>query len=296
MNICKLNMLEYYIAFAGHHTALSNHYAAQADACSGLFCARIDGAYAGFLCVLDETDYFRISYAMTVPQYRNRGVFTGLLQYIISRSNRPLRITMSSGHAFYESLRSIVEKLGFTALEKVHVFSCVREDKDKWDAFMEEKGERLCNTLRRAGYQEVCFQEMNQDLRNQLRLSDKSDFGNMFHPAAYLDDDTKKLSYDLSFSAVRDGNLAAYCLVAMGDQKSAMFEQISVSKKEQGRGVILLPYASSVKRFFDHDLEQAFYAMYDSNRHANAFRKRILQIFPTKECVLENYCYMKQGR
>lgn len=104
---------------------------------------------------------------------------------------------------------------------------------------------------------------------------------------------SKQLSWDLSYVAVRNGTLSAYCLVALADSRSAVFDQISVSAAEQGGGVILLPYVFSMQRFFERGMENACYAMYGSNRHANAFRKKLFQIFPTNEQTVENYFYVK---
>ena len=43
----------------------------------------------------------------------------------------------------------------------------------------------------------------------------------------------------------------------------------------------------------DYLLENAYYAMYGSNEHANAFRNKILTIFTTTETTMENYYYLQ---
>ena len=156
---------------------------------------------------------------------------------------------------------------------------------------MERKGKRLCATLERQGYTPVSFDALDEELLNQLRCSDRSEYANMFHPTLFLDDPAKKLSPDLSFAAVKDGRLVSYCLVSMADRRTAIFEQISVSAREQGQGIILLPYICSMNQFFEKELSAAFYAMYGSNRHANAFRNKVLMLFPTSQSTMENYCY-----
>ena len=82
MEICKLNILEYYIAFAGCLTALSNRYAEQAKSCGCIYGAKTDGAYAGFMCISNEAEWTRITYALILPEYRNQGFFTGLVQHL----------------------------------------------------------------------------------------------------------------------------------------------------------------------------------------------------------------------
>ena len=293
MKIIRLGLLEYYIAFAGNHSALSNRYAAQADAGGSIYGAKIDGTYAGFLCVSDEITAVRITYALTVPEYRKQGVFTELVKHVIETHKKIVRAGISKEHPCYSFILKTFLKLGFLPGEKVTVFSCSRKDEDKWRRFMDQKGKRLCETLKRQGYRAVSFGELSEDLLTQLKLSDRSEYANIFHPSMYLENPANRLSRELSFAAVKDGKLSAYCLVTMGDERSAMFDQISVTAGELGMGVILLPYVFSMERFFEMGLENAYYAMYGSNERANAFRNKILAIFPTTETTMENYCFLQ---
>jgi len=291
VHITKMFPLEFHIAFAGSRTALSDLLASQTGNLGGIYGARVDGTYAGFLIAADDVEHIRITYAFTVPEFRRQGVFTSLMQHVKDLYQQGIRMTIPSTHECYEILKHTCEILGFTAQERVHVFSCSRKDEDRWRLFMEKKGKRLCDMLRMHGYNPVCFRTMGESLTSQLRDSDHSAYGNMFHPALFLDDPAKKLSLDLSFAAEKNGRLASYCLVIMVNDTSAVFEQISVSSEEMGQGVILLPYVYSMERFFEMDLQSAYYAMYESNKHANAFRKKVLKIFPSNETVQENYYY-----
>ena len=293
MEITRLGLLEYYIAFAGNHSALSNRYAAQAEAGGSIYGAKINGAYAGFLCVSDEIGAARITQAFTLPEYRKQGVFTELVKHVTETQKKNVRAGISKDHLCYSFILKTLLKLGFLPGEKVTVFSCSRKDEDRWRRFMDQKGNRLCETLNRQGYRAVSFGELDEDLLTQLKFSDRSEYANIFHPSLYLENPANKLSWELSFAAVKDGKLSAYCLVTMGDEKSAMFDQISVSAGELGMGVILLPYVFSMERFFEMGLENAYYAMYGSNEHANAFRNKILTIFTTTETTMENYYYLQ---
>ena len=293
MEITRLGLLEYYIAFAGNHSALSNRYAAQAEAGGSIYGARINGAYAGFLCVSDENAAVRITHAFTVPEYRKQGVFTELVKHVTENEKKNVRTVLSKDHLCYSFILKTLLKLGFLPGERVTVFSCSRRDEDKWRRFMDQKGKRLCETLKRQGYQAVSFGDLNEDLLTQLKLSDRSEYANLFNPSMYLENPANKLSRELSFAAVKDGKLSAYCLVTRGDERSAMFDQISVSAGELGMGVILLPYVFSMERFFEMGFENAYYAMYGSNERANAFRNKILSVFPTTETTMENYCFLQ---
>ena len=292
VEIFKLSMLEYYIAFAGLQTAFSNRSAAQAAVSDSLYGVRMADTCAGFFCVIEEVEGTRISYALTVPEYRGQGIFTGFLRYLLANTQKPVRLSIASSHPCYDIVRHICEKLGFQAAEQVHVFSCSSEEENQWDTFLEQKGERLCKVLERSGYRAIRFQDLDADLLGQLRTSDRTDYANSFHPSVFLEDPSRKLSRELSYAAVKDHRLAAYSLVLLGDRTSAIFEQISVSAREQGKGVILLPFVYSMKRFFECGLSRAAYAMYGSNTHANAFRKKVLKVFPATESTINNFYYI----
>lgn len=292
MEIRRLNRPEYHIAFNGYHTALSMRSAAEALAGGCIYGARIDGAYAGYLCVLDEIDAVRVTYALTVPAFRNRGVFTALLRHVIQSPPRKAQFCISPDHPSYPIVRRCCDRLGFVRDEDIRVFYCRHEDRDKWQAFMNQKGAALCATLERRGYKAVPFRELTPALLDQLRCSDRSEYGNgMFHPALYLDNPDSRLSRTLSFAAVINGRLAAYSLVTMEDEKTAQFAQLSVSAAEQGHGVILLPFSASIRCFFDKGLSRACYAMYESNEPADAFRKKVLTVFDASETRLEGYSW-----
>ena len=113
MKITRLGLLEYYIAFAGNHSALSNRYAAQAEAGGSIYGVRINGAYAGFLCVSDEITAVRITNAFTLPEYRKQGVFTELVKYVTETQKKNVRAGISNDHPCYMFILNTLLKLGF---------------------------------------------------------------------------------------------------------------------------------------------------------------------------------------
>ena len=297
MEIQRLNFAEYQILFMGMHTPISRRFAAQAEKNGWIFGAWVGGSCAGFLTAEEETEDIRITHAFTVPSFRKKGVFTGLIRHMTEEQNRIIRVTVSSGNVCFPTVRDVCLSLGFRKGESVSVFVSSSRTKPEWNAFMKLRGERLCQTLKRQGYRALSFQDMDKDLLEQLGNSDRSEYGNVFHPSLYLENPAKRLDRDMSFAAVKDGKLAAYSLVAMGDDDSAVFDQISVSKEESGHGVILLPFACSMARFYERGIPAAYYAMYESNRHAGAFRSAVLEILPTEERTIENYFYIpKESR
>ena len=112
----------------------------------------------------------------------------------------------------------------------------------------------------------------------------------MLDPAAFLDNPANMLSWEMSCLAMKDDRLAAYVLVTQNSPTKAVFEHISESNAEQGTGLILLPYAASMKNVFEGSGVQTIsYAMYESNAHANAFREETLNMLDPTITVSENY-------
>ncbi len=295
MEIRSMSILEYHIVFAEYLTGLSMLFVKQAAANGFLYVAKNHGRYAGYICGSDELTTVRITHAFTIPEFRGQGVFTALVRYVLNTQNKPVRCVILSNHPCRSGVCHVLRKLGFQSAEKVTVFSCSCKDAEYWRRYMDEKGNRLCRTLKMQGYHAVSFRDMDKDLKEQLAFSDRTEYGNIFHPALHLEDPSKQLDWELSYAAVRDGRLSAYCLVTRADPKSAMFDQISVSAAEQGGGVILLPYSFAVDQVIWKNIENIFYAMYNSNKHAAAFRKKLFQIFPTTEQTAENYYYDKRN-
>ena len=113
---------------------------------------------------------------------------------------------------------------------------------------MNHKGAGLCATLKKQGYCAVSFVDADESLLKQLRISDRSEYGNMFHPAEYMDNPAKKMSWEMSYAAVRNNILQAYTLVSRRNTDKVIFEQISASSNEQGSGVILLPFVCAMEK------------------------------------------------
>ncbi len=291
LEICGMNELQYYVFFHPFRTAFSDHQVWEAAHGGWMAYARMDDQPVGYLCASAEGDRFRASFGFTHPAYRNQGILTALLLYLIRKENRPVRLSLPEKHPFAVPVRAVCKSVGFTQGEPVYVFSCRRESDEPWRNFMDQKGKRLCETLERQGYRSLSFSEAGSDLLLQLRKSTQTPYGNRFRPADYLDGRASGLSWELSHAAVREGCLSAYSLVRTEDGDKVVFEQISVSAAEKGKGVILLPFASSMNAFFQGDYTKAYYAMYASNSSAQAFRTKILNFFPASESVTENYFY-----
>ena len=291
VTIRKINELEYMIAFAEYRSVYSDRCALEAVEGGQLLMASADEKPVGYLCCIGENGMIRIIHAFTIPEYRQKGVFTELLGYVSAQKseNIPIRLSVLQRNEFRDAVVKTCRKLGFEQSESVKVFTCHREQNDPWCAFMEEKGYKMCRLLNRWGYEAVSFENADDDIISQLRATNSSEYGDYFDVAAFLDNPGKKTAWDMSFAAVKDGRLAAYSLVTRDSESAVVFQIISDSLRERGSGAVLLPFVESMNSFYKSGYKTASYAMYGSNTKANAFRFDVLGAFKTAESTVENY-------
>ena len=205
---------------------------------------------------------------------------------------RSIRVNISATHDYHKAVTSVCKKQGFVQTESVTVFTCRRDKDEHWRTFMEEKGEKMCGLLERWGYKALSFEEASDDVMAQLYEPEKYGYGDTFDVAAFLNDPAKSAAMDMSFAAVLDGRLAAYTLVTRDSSEAVVFQIISDAQWARGSGVILLPFVQSMKKFYEGDYKTAFYAMYASNKEANAFRESALGGFYTECSETQNYYYI----
>ena len=290
MNISRMSVIENSIAFAGSHTGFSMQCVKRSAACGMLFGASLDGKYAGYLCAAAESGIIRIIYAFTAPEYRRQGVFSGLMRFVAENANTAIRVSISEKQEYHDTVAGVCEKLGFLKAESVRVYTCHKDMYPVWDQFMNEKGRRLTAYLERRGYRVASFAEAPEDIIDQLRSSPRSEYKNMLDPAVFLDIPENRLSWEMSFAAMKDDRLAGYVLVTHNSPTKAVFEHISESSLEQGSGLILMPFAAAMEKVFTgSEVQTISYAMYESNARANAFREETLNMLAPTVTISENY-------
>lgn len=284
--------LGYCFAFMGKRTAYSDYFALEASESGSLLCARLDNRFAGYICASDNGRDMRVTHAYTCPEYRGQGIFTALLKEIADNAEKTVRVNIPTDHEYHDTVVHICEKLGFTKGESVTIYTLRPSSDPKLREYIGGKGTRICDMLRRHGYKTVSFEDADDDIIRQIRDSDINGFKNPFETRSFFDEPARKLSRRISFAAVRDGEPAAYTLVSLPSPKKGVLEQISVSEKKLGTGVILLPFIETVRAFIENGGQIATYAMYGSNTAANAFRENISDKASEKEA--ENY-YLQKG-
>ena len=295
ITVSAMSALECFIAFAGQQTAFSAQCVKRSAACGLLLGAKLDGKYAGYLCAAAESGIIRILYGYTIPDFRKRGIFDALMRFAAKDSEKAVRVSIPENHEYRVPVVKTCLKQGFQKAESVHVFTCHKDMYPAWDDFMTIKGARLCSYLERRGYRAVSLAQAGEDIIRQLRESPCSEYKNVLNPGMFLDIPENYLSREMSYAAVKEGRLAGYVLVTHNSPEKAVFEHISESAREQGTGLILLPFAAAMKTVFTGSTVRTIsYAMYESNVRANTFRESVLSRLNPSVAVSENYYYLRK--
>ena len=285
--------LGYCFAFMGQRTAFSDYFAKEAAESGKLLCARVGDKFAGYICAAGNGSENRVTYAYTRPEYRGQGIFTALLKEIAEGSEMTVKVNLPADHEFHDTVVHVCKKLGFVQGESLIVYTAHRDAETRWRELMNKSGNRICAMLKRHGYTVVSFAEASADTIEQIRNSDNSEFANPFETRSFFDEPSRKLSHEFSFAAVKDGELAAYTLVSLPSPEKCVVEQIAVSSKKRGSGVILLPFAETAESLIASGVKLVTYAMYESNIAANSFRVRVNDTASQK--ATENY-YLKRQK
>lgn len=294
MTIYKMTALENKLLYAGYHTAFSMQCAERSAACGMLLGAKQEGRNAGYLCAVAESGIIRVIYAYTLPEYRRQGVFTELMRFTADNATAAVRVNVPESLELRDVVSGVCLKLGFRQTDSLNIYTCHRDKYPVWERFMAEKGSRLIAYLERRGYHAVSFAEASPDIIDQLRLSPRTEYKNALDPAVFIDIPENRLSREMSFAAVKDGRLAGYVLVTQNSPTKAVFEHISESDKETGTGLILMPFAASMKKVFaENGVRTISFAMYEGNARANGFRKETLDMLEPEVTVSENYYLVK---
>ncbi|MBQ3841605.1 MAG: GNAT family N-acetyltransferase [Ruminiclostridium sp.] len=294
MKIELIPYIGYCFAFMGQRTAFSDYFAKEAADHGMLICAKLDDKFAGYICAAGNGRENRVSYAYTRPEYRGQGIFTSLLKEISDGSEMPVKINLPAEHECHGTVVHVCDKLGFVRGEDLTVYTYRPELDTLWEGYMNERGNRICEHLKRHGYETVSFADADDGIIAQIRGSDSSGFENPFETASFFDEPSRKLSRELSFAAVKNCELAAYTLVSQPSPEKCVLEQIAVSRNKRGTGVILLPAVQSMSVFRSAGYKNFVYAIYGSNTPANLLRDKLISTAEKK--VTENYYHLNYGK
>jgi GNAT superfamily N-acetyltransferase len=255
------------------------------------FIAYLDGKPAGFLAAAKSNGLEFIVYVLTLPEYRGTGVAQALIREASGTADYALSASFSDAHEYAPELMHILEKLDFKKQRTKYNFRCYGDDLwDRWDAYMEKSGRRMCDTLRRQGYSTVTLADASEELLDQFRHSYESEYHNVLNHQ-HLIMPGAEITKDVSVLCVRNGKLSAYVFAYMPEKYSAVFKTLSSSEALHGSGVILLPLAESFRKVREKGCVQFMFSMDGIGARANSFRNKVLGHVITKRTMRYTYTY-----
>lgn len=291
----KESGIEQYREFFGSYRTAFTDRCAESVARSGraLF-AYLDGAAAGYLLTSKDNGTEFLLYAFTLPELRGKGVMQALVREAAETSEGEFGTAFSDGHEFAPELMHIMEKLAFERGRSKYIFRCCGDDLwDRWDSFMEKKGRKSCETLRRQGYSTVTLADASEELLEQYRQTPYNEYANpLNHQHLILPG--AEITKDVSVMCTLNGKLAAYVFAYMPDRYSAIFKTLSSSAALQGGAAILLPLCDSFARVRERGCTQFVFSMDGVGDHANSFRNKVLSNVISKTSKRLSYIYPKK--
>ncbi len=277
--------------FSGYRTLYTDRCADRTARAGRALYAFLDGEPAGYLLISDEHGGDFISYVFTVPDKRGMGVMQTLIRYAADTAEKMIGTAFSDAREFAPALMHVMEKLGFEQGGSRYMFRCDGDDLwERWDAYMNKTGKRLCDTLRRQGYSTVLLSEASEELLEQYRQTPTSEYKNPLNHQ-HLIMPGAEVTKDVSVLCVRNGVLSAYVFAYMPERRSAIFKTLSSSAALHGSGVILLPIAESLARVRERGCKQFVFSMDGIGDHANSFRDKVLSVLISKTSKRISYVY-----
>lgn len=280
--------------FSGYRTLYTDRCADRTARAGRALYAFLDGEPAGYLLISDEHGGDFISYVFTVPDKRGMGVMQTLIRYAADTAEKMIGTAFSDAREFAPALMHVMEKLGFEQCGSKYMFRCDGDDLwDRWDAFMEKKGRKSCETLRRQGYSTVTLADASEELLEQYRQTPYNDYGNQLNHQ-HLILPGAEITKDVSVMCTLNGRLAAYVFAYMPDRYSAIFKTLSSSAALQGGAAILLPLCESFAKVRGRGCTQFVFSMDGVGGHANSFRNKVLSNVISKTSKRLSYIYHKK--
>ena len=290
LEIKEITLTDYYFMMFGMRTCFTDLCARSADSSGGrIIMALYEQKPVGFVCFERGRNETRLLCCFTREDCRRQGVFTELLKYAKNTLPRPIKMSIAEEHRSFAAVDAALRKAGFVSDGRCVVFRGERNDYPEWERFMERSGSGMCAYLGRRGFSAVPFSQLSEAALERIKNSTSNDYEGDISALGFFENPAKNMDMDASFAAVKDGVPEAFVLVSRPDEGSFVFEIISASKKYMTTGVVLLPFAHSMCAFKDSGSGKIRYAMYESNVHANAFRKKLLDKVTSARKYSDNY-------
>lgn len=229
-----------------------------------------------------------LEYVFVEERFRGQGIGSALLKAAVSlvrqRNLGRLKARAVLQNPWGDVYAHILEKTGFQAYDTASIFRFAMDTaaQKRWEAFMQQRGSRICQALRGRGFRTVSFAEAGEDVLQGFLKDTKGRFPAHLDPLTFLNNHEHKCVHDHSFLALKGDEPAAYSIVTTVDGKTLTFQQLSAAFKYQGSGAFLLPVAALVDKLFSAGQFKQMSAMiYDSNEQMNRLVEALVKPLAT---------------
>lgn len=292
--INDMTEFEYILAFNKDRTQLSDRNVQKSAKRGRMFCLKESDTYLGFICTVYEYNKEIITYAYTKEQFRKRGVFTSLAEYVFNTSKKNVELWILENHPYYQIVDSCLKRIECFEFESFHIFTLENPEYSAWQQFKKENYlEECCEWFKRNGYQIYSFAEADELYIEQVKNSHNSEFQNKLNPYVFFENYDINPLAEMSSLVVRDDKLVAYALYFKSTNNGVILQQIATSSDTKNSGAIMLALTASCDSFLKNNYSKCTFGIHPSNIESNSIKRMFEKYFSISEKVMKKYVKFK---
>lgn len=234
------------------------------------------GAYFGErilgIAVFEFIPQPRLTYVFVEEDFRGHSIGTQLIRAALTHASGKGAAAVGAcviiQNEYGEVCDHILMKTGFEIVDTATIIRYASDERCSriWTAFMKEKGTRIHSVLTGRGFKTLPFSEASPETFDRLKASIGMEFVSNLDPFKFISNQNDRLVPDYSFITLKNDAPVAFVIVTTVDDKSVVFQQMSITLKHQGSGVFLLPFAAFMEKFLEGDVYSKMAAVvFDGN-------------------------------
>lgn len=269
MTIESIHALEYLLKYQNAFPPAAGVFSRDAGKKDGkIFIAKKAQEIMGIL-ILDvpAPRNYDISYLYTKPEKRNQGVAAALLMEactITQAEQKRLGLRVIEENAEAEAMTHLAQSFSFTKVLTAEIYRCIptkAQTKANWNAFLDNKGQKLWNFLIKRGYCLKSFSQMTLETRksmeNKLAQNTFPLFANPFQ--------SDKIDFEYSFVVSKGEEALAFCSAeAYGDR--LVLRSLVVDAAYQKKGPFLMPLIAFISKVIKEKCPLVCFTVYSNNK------------------------------
>lgn len=262
--IRKINIDEFNTCYYEAGNRLANYYVNQDGGTKVILAAFMGNEPIGYLiCKYMPIGGIMLQYIFVMEPYRRQGIAGRLFVAIedLGRGEKQNRLTISLQEKTVglEYLHNYLIKNNYSIAKKTYIFRYELAEFENWYAYMETDGKKLIERLEKKGYRTVSLADIDEKTAQDIGVSEKF---------------VKQMSF-VSFDY--ENKPVAHCMGVSPDKISIICDQLFVAADFRKTGVMLLPFAMSMRRLKESgEYKRVVWAIDEENVLAVAFMKRLL--------------------